>query len=106
MASSSTSEFKIIAGGNGQQNIPQGTQDKGTLAAKWTLADDEAMFDVLLYAKECSDVSQNGHFKIQTWQDVSDAVAVSTSVGGRKDVENCKSRLQRVRRSVSALYSM
>lgn len=74
------------------QTVPE----KPPAAAKWTLADDQSMLDVLLYAREVGDVAPNGHFKMQTWQDVTFAVAASTTGGGRKDVENCKSRLQRV----------
>ena len=70
--------------------------DKPAAAAKWTLPDDQSMLDMLLYAREVGDVAPNGHFKAQTWQDVICAVAASTTSGARKDVENCKSRLQRV----------
>lgn len=70
--------------------------EKAPAAAKWTLADDQSMLDVLLFARETGDVASNGHFKMPTWQDVTYTVAASTTAGGRKDVENCKSRLQRV----------
>ena len=73
-----------------------GALEKDKWAAKWTYADDENMFDVLLDAKEKGETNQNGFFKMQVWQDVADAVSRGTTIGGRKDVENCKSRWQRV----------
>ena len=63
--------------------------------AKWTLADDEVMFDVLLEAKQRAGISHNG-FTRDTWQDVAEAVTRFTTIGAKKDVENCKSRFQRV----------
>lgn len=81
---------------SGQVQGQSAQPEKAATAAKWTLADDQSMFDILLFAKESGDVAPSGHFKSQTWQDVVDVVAMSTTIGGRKDVENCKSRLQRV----------
>ncbi|KLO10588.1 hypothetical protein SCHPADRAFT_892230 [Schizopora paradoxa] len=91
-----------------QQHTPSGPHvlDKGPAAAKWTLADDQSMLDVLLFAREKGDIASNGHFKMQTWQDVVYTVAASTTAGGRKDVENCKSRLQRLRKDYRAIKSI
>lgn len=98
MASSSELPSQDLSMSNDPSNsrTANGALEKDKWAAKWTYADDENMFDVLLDAKEKGETNQNGFFKMQVWQDVADAVSRGTTIGGRKDVENCKSRWQRV----------
>ncbi len=96
MTMDASGDLKSVQHHQSMSSGQSSAQEKASAAAKWTLADDNSMFDVLLFAKESGDIAPSGHFKMQTWQDVTDAVAMSTTIGGRKDVENCKSRLQRV----------
>ena len=96
MASTSELPVQDLSLGGEPARSANGALEKDKWAAKWTYADDENMFDVLLDAKERGETNQNGFFKMQVWQDVADAVSKGTTVGGRKDVENCKSRWQRV----------
>lgn len=64
-------------------------------SAHWTEEDTQVLVDTLMRYKDSGRTQDNG-FKPEVWKEAAELVKGSTSIGGPKTPEACKSRWQRV----------